>query len=214
MSDERPEEGASDAPDESPADETPAAEGPVDEAPADATEPAAPPPPGEPRATTGGWLIPRWLVVSLVGFVAVCVLAGGSFAVGRATAPSSSDHRERPERSFPGFPGRGGNGNGELPRPTSGVFLGVATEAAGGGQQGAQVANVLDGSPASKAGLQAGDVITAVDGSAVTSPSELAQRIRSHESGDQVTITYNRNGTPNEVQVQLANRSADDTPNS
>ncbi len=223
MSDEQPEEegAASGAPDASdtPDDELDAAD--ADEAHADATEPAAatPAPPGGPPATTGGWMIPKWLVVSLVAFVAVCVLAGGSFAIGRATASSGgSERREHAEREFPDFPGRpgngNGNGNGQLPRPTSGVFLGVSTEAAGGGQQGAQVANVLDGSPASQAGLQAGDVITAVDGTAVTSPSELAQRIRSHQSGDQVTITYSRSGASNDVQVQLANRSAENTPNS
>lgn len=219
MSDEQPEEGAaSDAPDEG-ANEIPHEA--IDEARAEPTAPAAAqaaPPPGEPPAASGGssgWMIPKWLVVSLVAFVAVCVLAGGSFAIGRATASSGGRGREsveRPERRFPGFPG--GNGNGNPARPANGVLLGVATEPASGGQQGAQVVNVLSGSPASQAGLQSGDVITAVDGNSVSSPSDLAQRIHSHQSGDQVTITYTRNGSSNDAQVQLANRSPDNTPNS
>jgi S1-C subfamily serine protease len=208
MSDEQPEEGtASDAPDETP-----------DDAHAEATEPAdfaeAPPPSGAPPEKTSGWMIPKWLVAALVGVVAVCILAGGSFAIGRATAHEGggNERREHSERPFPGLPGQ--NGNGQLPRPASGVFLGVSAEAASGGQQGAQVANVLSGSPAAQAGLQAGDVITAVDGTAVSNPSELAQRIRAHQSGDQVTISYSRSGTSTDVQVQLANRPTENAPNS
>ena len=205
MSDEHPEDAASDAPDETPA-----------EARAEATEPVAAeqsPPPGEPPPKTGGWMIPKWLVIAAVSFVALCGVVGSSFAIGRATASSGSSESsrtERPEPRFPGHAGPEGNGN----RPVSGVFLGVATEPASGGQQGAQVAQVLSGSPASQAGLQSGDVITAVDGNAVTSPSDLAQRIRSHQSGDKVTITYTRNGSSTDVQVTLANRSASIAPNS
>ena len=215
MSDERPDEAApNDAPDEG-RDEIPHEA--IGDTPAEAPEPAAtkvPPPPGGPPAASSGWMIPKWLVVTLVAFVAVCVLAGGSFAIGRATASSGSrggEHTERPDRRFPGFPGP--EGNGRVPRP-AGVFLGVTAERASGGQQGAQVVDVLNGSPASQAGLQSGDVITAVDGNAVAGPLDLARQIRSHQSGDQVTITYTRNGNSTDVQVQLANRSPSNTPNS
>jgi S1-C subfamily serine protease len=182
--------------------------------PAAAVEPTEPPPPAESSASAGtppprgGWLVPKWAVVALVGFVAVALLFGSAFAIGRATASDGGGH-ERIERGFEGTPPRG-----EAPqRPqASGVFLGVSTQSATGDQQGAEVENVASGSPAAGAGLQQGDVITAVDGTAVTSPADLARLVRGHQPGDQVTIAYSRSGNATEAQVQLADRSSENAP--
>ena len=183
--------------------------------PAEETEP--PPPPSEENAapsgtppTRGGWLVPKWVVAALLGVVAVGIIFGSAFAIGRATASGGGEEQGRNERGFEGRPGRG-NGP-QLPLPTSGVFLGVATQPATGNQQGAQVANVASGSPAAGAGLQPGDVITAVDGTAVSSPADLARLVRSHQPGDQVTITYSRGGNSTDTPVQLGDRSAQNAP--
>lgn len=184
--------------------------------PAEATEPPPPPPeegaaPSGTPPTRGGWLVPKWVVAALVGVVAVGIIFGSAFAIGRATASGGGDEHGRIERGFEGRPGRGGNGP-QFPQPTSGVFLGVSTANSTGGQQGAQVENVANGSPAAGAGLQAGDVITAVDGTAVSSPADLARLVRSHQPGDQVTITYSRGGNSTDTQVQLGDRSAQNAP--
>ena len=185
--------------------------------PAEATE-MPPPPPGEAAASgappsRGGWVVPKWVVAALVGVVAFAIIFGSAFAIGRATASGGEDHG-RNERGIEGRPGRGnGPENGsQIPRQTSGVFLGVSTGNATGGQQGAQVENVANGSPAAGAGLQPGDVITAVDGTAVSSPADLAQQVRSHQPGDQVTITYTRGGNSTDAPVQLGDRSAQNAP--
>ena len=184
--------------------------------PAEATGP--PPLPEEGAAPSGtppsrgGWVVPKWVVAALVGFVAFAIIFGSAFAIGRATASGGGGEHGRNERGFEGRPGRG-NGNGpQFPQPTSGVFLGVSTGNATGGQQGAQVENVANGSPAAGAGLQAGDVITAVDGTAVSSPADLARLVRSHQPGDQVTITYTRGGNSTDAPVQLGDRSAQNAP--
>jgi S1-C subfamily serine protease len=48
-----------------------------------------------------------------------------------------------------------------------------------GVKEGVLVRSVLDNTAAQKAGIKAGDVITKVDGMAVTSPSELSSAVRS-----------------------------------
>ncbi len=64
---------------------------------------------------------------------------------------------------------------------------------------GAKVANtptaVLAGGPAQKAGIKAGDLITAIDGNPVANADEAIVAIRSHQVGDSVKVTYQRNGS-------------------
>src|SRR4051812_23778171 len=183
--------------------------------PAAEVDPTEPPPPNESAAPSGappsrgGWLVPKWVVAALVGLVAVALLFGSAFAIGRATA-SGGDGHERTERGFEGRPPRGDAPR--QPEQASGVFLGVSTQSATGDQQGAEVENVASGSPAAGAGLQQGDVITAVDGTAVSNPADLAQQVRSHQPGDQVTITYTRGGNSTDAPVQLGDRSAQNAP--
>jgi membrane-associated protease RseP (regulator of RpoE activity) len=182
--------------------------------PAASAEPSPPPqaegapPSGTPAR--GGWVVPKWAVAALVGLVAVAILFGSGFGIGRATSSGGDDNG----RAEQGFEGRFPRDPGDLPRipRPSGVFLGVSTENATGDVEGVRIASVEEDSPAAGAGLQEGDVITAVDGEAVTSPADLAQEIRSHDPGDQVTVAYSRDGNPAEVQVELADRSAENEP--
>jgi S1-C subfamily serine protease len=55
---------------------------------------------------------------------------------------------------------------------------------------GVPVASTFPGYPAAKAGLAAGDTITAVNGTAVTSATQLSTAIQSYKVGATVTITY------------------------
>src|SRR3954453_18485150 len=73
------------------------------------------------------------------------------------------------------------------------AFLGVRVGDASGG--GAELTNVQAGTPAAKAGLKAGDVVTAVDGHAVASAEELTAAIGSHKPGDKVTLTVKSGGS-------------------
>ena len=69
------------------------------------------------------------------------------------------------------------------------AFLGVELSAEQDGT-GVAVAGAIDGMPASQAGITAGSVITAVDGSAVAQPSDLSSAIAAHKVGDRVTISW------------------------
>jgi putative serine protease PepD len=59
---------------------------------------------------------------------------------------------------------------------------------------GAVVGEVTDGSSADAAGLESGDVITRVDEQEVTSANSLIATIRSYRPGDEVTVTFQRDG--------------------
>ena len=65
---------------------------------------------------------------------------------------------------------------------------------------GALVNNVREDSPAAKAGLKAGDIITEIDGKAVKGEMDVARAIGEKKEGE-VTVTYIRGGQKNTVRV-------------
>ena len=71
------------------------------------------------------------------------------------------------------------------------------------GENGALVAEPQAGTPAEKAGIKAGDVVTAVDGDTVKGPRELAKMIAAFDPGKTVEITVWRNGKSEIVEVEL-----------
>jgi serine protease Do len=73
---------------------------------------------------------------------------------------------------------------------------------------GALVAAVSPNSPAFRAGLQPGDVITKVNGVTVTNPSDLAADIANVDPGHDTTINYIRNGKNNSLSVAVATMPA------
>ena len=89
------------------------------------------------------------------------------------------------------------------------AFLGV--EVSGGAAvDGAGVAQVLSGTPAASAGLEAGDVITAVDGKTVGSASALTRLLHSYSPGDTVSVTYtDTTGASQSLRVTLTAGPAD-----
>ncbi|GHD06597.1 Do family serine endopeptidase [Tianweitania populi] len=69
--------------------------------------------------------------------------------------------------------------------------------------KGAIVASAQSDSPAATAGVKDGDVITAVDGQAVSTPRELARVIGSARPGKDVKIDLWRNGKAQSINVKL-----------
>lgn len=69
------------------------------------------------------------------------------------------------------------------------------------GQTGVIVSAVTIGSPAEKAGVKAKDLITAVNGKAVTTPDELSSLVKAGKSGDKLTLTITRAGEQNPLSI-------------
>ena len=68
---------------------------------------------------------------------------------------------------------------------------------------GAIVADPEEGAPAQRAGIRAGDVITAVNGAPVDGPRALSRAIADFDPGSEVTITVQRDGRARDIAVEL-----------
>jgi serine protease Do len=76
---------------------------------------------------------------------------------------------------------------------------------------GAVVTSIDDNSPASKCGLKAGDIITAVDGKPVARSADFERDLLGHEAGKDVSVTVRRNSQPVDMKMALAELSKKST---
>jgi S1-C subfamily serine protease len=96
-----------------------------------------------------------------------------------------------------------------------GAYLGVSLQRLEGGlaealnmqeDSGVLVGQVMDGSPAEDAGLKSGDIVVALDGEKVDTPSTLRRAVGKHGVEDEVEIEYLRDGKSATVRAKLAER--------
>ncbi|MEO3875763.1 trypsin-like peptidase domain-containing protein [Nonomuraea sp. B12E4] len=83
------------------------------------------------------------------------------------------------------------------------AFLGVSVTDATGDVPGALIGQITAGSPAEKAGLRQGDLITRIGDTPVDGGDTVVGQVRGFKPGQQVKITYMRDGKTNEVTVTL-----------
>lgn len=79
--------------------------------------------------------------------------------------------------------------------------------------EGAYVSSVVSGSAADEAGFEVGDIIVAFDGEKVSSASDVMLDVRTKNPGDSVTITVNRDGQTQDLQVTLGQSEAASSSN-
>ena len=72
----------------------------------------------------------------------------------------------------------------------------------------AVLTNVVSGTPADKAGLQANDAIIAVDGNSIDGSLSLVAQVRERQVGDKATITILRDGQRKDIDVTLIAKPA------
>jgi membrane-associated protease RseP (regulator of RpoE activity) len=172
-----------------------------------------------------GIFVPKWVGLVAAAIVAALIFGGIGYAIGDS---SDSGTTQNASNAFPNgnanggqqlpgggqFPGgqlpngngdANGNGNGGTTTSNAG-FLGVGVQTSTN-PKGVEITDVADGSPAAKAGLQNGDVITAIDGNDVTSDLAVRSAIQAKQSGDEISVTYTRNGQSSTVKVTLTSRS-------
>lgn len=72
---------------------------------------------------------------------------------------------------------------------------------------GVYVMEVADGGSARAAGLRKGDVLTKVNGVAVTSGPEMVEQVARYKPGDKITVTYLRDNKEFTVPITLKNKA-------
>ncbi len=78
--------------------------------------------------------------------------------------------------------------------------------------RGVVIYKVQKGSPAYKAGVRAGDILVAIDGSEIASPFELRALVLVREPGDTLRFSVIREGKPVEIAVVLSASDPSDPP--
>lgn len=91
------------------------------------------------------------------------------------------------------------------------AYLGLSTqdgeaETKSGRVAGAVVESVESGSPAAEAGLAQGDVVTAINGEAITSSVDLLATVRNLTVGDEITVTVVRAGATQALRATLVDQ--------
>jgi len=83
------------------------------------------------------------------------------------------------------------------------AYLGVSLAS---NSTSARVSAVRAGTPAARAGLKPGDLVTAFEGKTIASADALRNAISAKKPGDSVSLTYSRAGKSHTVQLKLASR--------
>jgi serine protease Do len=94
-------------------------------------------------------------------------------------------------------------GRGYLGVAVNEVTPDVANAHGFGGQGGVLVAEVISGSPADRAGFQAGDIITQFNGQAVKNGREFSELVAATKPGSRASVRVWREGTRKELAVEL-----------
>lgn len=159
----------------------------------------------EDRVRLSGWQMIAIAVGILVLGLVCCSLGlvvGGAAGFGLGRAPARPE--ATPEWGIPGpiiptpeFPPE------VTPVPGERPYLGIHYIQRA---RGAEVQEVIPGSPAEEAGLRVGDLIRKVDGRAVNSSHPLADVLSAYRPGDRVVLTVEREGREIEIPVTLGRR--------
>jgi len=83
-------------------------------------------------------------------------------------------------------------------RPMLGIYV-----AEGANVEGVKVSSMVPGGGARAAGIQGGDVITAINGVAVTNQTELRTQLNKYKPGETIDVTYTREGLSSTTESTL-----------
>jgi PDZ domain-containing secreted protein len=97
-------------------------------------------------------------------------------------------------------------GGGYLGVSTTNLTEDLRTHFGTPSEHGVMVARVFKETPAARAGLQAGDIITAIDGTKVGTTWDINKALASRKKGEQVRIEFHRNRVAQQTVATLEER--------
>ncbi len=96
--------------------------------------------------------------------------------------------------------------------PVKHAYVGVELNA-NSNSGGAQVSSITNGSPADSVGVQPGDVVTAINGKAISSTEQFIETVDTYTPGQKIQLTVKRSGQTKTLSLTLGNRP-NSAPNS
>ncbi|HUU11338.1 MAG TPA: PDZ domain-containing protein [Phycisphaerae bacterium] len=134
------------------------------------------------------------------------VILGGQGGDRKPEPPDADRDRPKPPRDEP----RPDEPRPDKDQPRARAFLGVSAapltddiREISGARTGTLINSLPDGSPADKAGLKPGDVITRIDDREIGGPGDLIDAMRDRKPGERVRVEYFRMGKQRETKVTL-----------
>jgi putative serine protease PepD len=89
-------------------------------------------------------------------------------------------------------------------KPIQHAYVGVFLN--GNSSAGAEISSVQPGSPAASAGLQSGDVVTAIDGKPISSTQQFIEGVDTYSPGQTITLAVRRGGASQQIKLTLGTR--------
>ncbi len=104
--------------------------------------------------------------------------------------------------------------NGYIVKPYIGVTISdVSAESQSYGlPEGAAIRSVTENGPAAEAGLQTGDIVTAVNGEAISNSSDLKKYVQAAAAGDAMELTVYRQGQTLTLTITIGEQKTDALP--
>jgi len=145
--------------------------------------------------------------------LAAAALVAGGLVVATAPAQDQSDQsgrtsrtaeRERSQHREASDRQSRDQSNQDRNTPWLGVWLGRTSGEKN--QPGAEVERVFPGSPAERAGLESGDIITAINGEKISSPDDVMSAIEDEKPGTRMKFTVLRDEAQKNMTATLGNR--------
>ena len=143
----------------------------------------------------------------------VGALAWSSAEVARAqTALQELENKIRTANQQGQLPGQQTGGPASVVPPAAGAavepgYLGMLADDQAGGS-GVRIVELTVGAPGEKAGLKAGDVVTAIDGKPIATMRDFEPILLSTQAGTKLTFQVLRDNQPQQIVVTLGQRPA------
>lgn len=150
-------------------------------------------------------------VGALVGVIAVVAAISAVVITHAGGSHGASAAQQKLSATVKGpAPNQSGTSAGTSDQQGQGrAYLGVQIQEANGK---VTISQVVSGGPADKAGLKPGDLITAVNGSAVKNVNDLQTALQNTKPGDNAAVQYQRAGSTQTATVTLGSGSSNSFP--